>query len=95
MTTDATDTNEESDDNVRVVVRVRPFNNGEVDAGYEEIVHVDPIHGTIKLDPPENIDPSTNLARDNPAKMFTFDNVFDKKAVQVDVYNRVARCITA
>ena len=83
MTADSADTNEESDDNVRVVVRVRPFNNGEVDAGYEEIVHVDPIHGTIKLDPPENIDPSTNLARDNPAKMFTFDNVFDKKAVQV------------
>ena len=45
-----------------------------------------------RLDPPENIDPSTNLARDNPAKTFTFDNVFDKKAVQVDVYNRVARC---
>ena len=44
-----------------------------------------------RLDPPENIDPSTNLARDNPAKTFTFDNVFDKKAVQVDVYNRVAR----
>ena len=48
MTTDAIDTNGESDDNVRVVVRVRPFNNGEVDAGYREIVHVDPIHGTIK-----------------------------------------------
>lgn len=48
MTTDATDTNGESDDNVRVVVRVRPFNNGEVDAGYREIAHVDPIHGTIK-----------------------------------------------
>ena len=45
-----------------------------------------------RLEPPENIDPSTNLARDNPAKTFTFDNVFDKKAVQVDVYNRVARC---
>ena len=48
MTTDATDTNGESDDNVRVVVRVRPFNNGEVDAGDREIAHVDPIHGTIK-----------------------------------------------
>ena len=49
MTTDAiAETNGESDDNVRVVVRVRPFNNGEVDAGYKEIAHVDPIHGTIK-----------------------------------------------
>ena len=46
-----------------------------------------------RLEPPENIDPSTNLARDNPTKLFTFDTVFAMDSAQMDVYNRVARPI--
>jgi kinesin family protein 3/17 len=45
------------------------------------------------LEPPEAIDPSTNLVRDNPTKMFTFDTVFAMDSAQMDVYNRVARPI--
>ncbi len=81
------------DDNVRVVVRVRPFSQDEKNSKYKQIVHVDSINGSVKLDPPENIDPSTNLARENPAKVFAFDTVFGMDSAQMDVYNRVARPI--
>ncbi len=32
------------------MVRVRPLHNKELSADYRNLVHVDPIHGTVRLD---------------------------------------------
>jgi hypothetical protein len=46
--TSSTEAGVDDDDNVRVVVRVRPFNQDETVAAYKNIVQVDGIHGTIR-----------------------------------------------
>ena len=47
------------------MVRVRPLNNKELSADYRNIVHVDPIHGTVRLDQLNGPDRS----RDAPPKV--------------------------
>lgn len=70
-------------ENVKVVVRVRPLNDSEMHSDYRNIIHVDAINGTVKL---ENL----NQSRESPPKIFTFDTVFppDVKQVHVLVLNR-------
>ena len=70
-------------ENVKVVVRVRPLNDSEMHSDYRNIIHVDAINGTVKL---ENL----NQSRESPPKIFTFDTVFppDVKQVYVHVLNR-------
>jgi hypothetical protein len=72
---------EQSSENVKVVVRVRPLNDKEMSADYRNITTVDAINGTVKLD-------HLNQTRESPAKVFTFDTVFPMDVKQVDVYNR-------
>ncbi|CAG0878873.1 unnamed protein product [Darwinula stevensoni] len=72
-------------ENVRVVVRVRPMNEAEVQANYENAVEVDSAKGSLSLMPP-------NKASE-PPKVFTFDLVFGPDSKQVDVYNSAARPI--
>lgn len=69
-------------ENVKVVVRVRPLNDSEMHSDYRNIIHVDAINGTVKL---ENL----NQSRESPPKIFTFDTVFppDVKQVHVLVLN--------
>ncbi len=71
-------------DNVKVVVRVRPFSDGE--RSYSNIVHVDCINGGVRL-------VHLNQVRESPDKHFAFDAVFGPDSTQMDVYNRVARPI--
>ena len=66
----------ESSENVKVVVRVRPLNDSEKSSDFRSIVHVDSINGTVKL---ENVSSS----RENPPKVFTFDTVFPPDVKQV------------
>lgn len=73
-------------DTVKVVVRVRPMNASEKEARYANIVQIDHINGSIKLETPNDA-----THRDSPPKMFTFDTVFGMDSTQLDVYNRVAR----
>ena len=70
-------------ENVKVVVRVRPLNDSEMHSDYRNIIHVDAINGTVKL---ENL----NQSRESPPKIFTFDTVFppDVKQVYVHVLSR-------
>lgn len=75
----------EGNDNVKVVVRCRPFNQKEKMMNHKQAVLVDEIRGTIevnKLETPHE-----------PPKTFTFDTVFGPDSKQLDVYNLTARPI--
>ena len=86
MTVNSPIPNTDPDENVKVVVRVRPLNDKEKKDDYRNIVHIDTIHGTIKLD-------QLNAPREAPSKCFNFDTVFGPESSQMEVYNRVARPI--
>ncbi|XP_054890392.1 kinesin-like protein KIF3A isoform X1 [Poeciliopsis prolifica] len=76
---------QEVSDNVKVVVRCRPFNQKEKMMAHKQAVNVDEIRGTItvnKLEIPHE-----------PPKTFTFDTVFGPDSKQLDVYNLTARPI--
>ncbi|XP_031175415.1 kinesin-like protein KIF3A isoform X1 [Sander lucioperca] len=76
---------QEVNDNVKVVVRCRPFNQKEKMMSHKQAVIVDENRGTItvnKLETPHE-----------PPKTFTFDTVFGPDSKQLDVYNLTARPI--
>ncbi|XP_031808964.1 kinesin-like protein KIF3A isoform X2 [Sarcophilus harrisii] len=75
----------ESCDNVKVVVRCRPFNEREKAMCYKLSVTVDEMRGTITVHKTD----SSN----EPPKTFTFDTVFGPESKQLDVYNLTARPI--
>ncbi|XP_038596513.1 kinesin-like protein KIF3A isoform X1 [Tachyglossus aculeatus] len=75
----------ESCDNVKVVVRCRPFNEREKAMCYKLSVSVDEMRGTITVH-------KTDSANE-PPKTFTFDTVFGPESKQLDVYNLTARPI--
>uniref|UniRef100_A0A8C0GYJ8 Kinesin family member 3A n=1 Tax=Chelonoidis abingdonii TaxID=106734 RepID=A0A8C0GYJ8_CHEAB len=72
-------------DNVKVVVRCRPFNEREKVMCYKMAVNVDEMRGTITVHKTD----SSN----EPPKTFTFDTVFGPESKQLDVYNLTARPI--
>ena len=63
-------------ENVRVVVRVRPLSEKEVEAGYRQITKVDTVNKTICVE-------NRQAADGEPPKIFTFDVVFDTDSRQV------------
>ena len=67
-------------DNVKVVVRVRPFSEKERSADHTNIVHVDVLSGAVRLAQPGGHQPTR---RDAPDKNFAFDAVFGADATQV------------
>ena len=73
-------------ENVRVVVRVRPMNEKELEGRCQNIIDVDTLNNIITICNP-------NATREEPLKVFSFDAVFDSKATQVDIYNETARPI--
>lgn len=73
-------------ENVRVVVRVRPQSEKEVQAGYRSMVTVDDLNCSILVTNPD-------AQQGEPPKVFTFDSVFGTDSKQVDVYNIAARPI--
>ncbi|XP_062976760.1 kinesin-like protein KIF3A isoform X2 [Elgaria multicarinata webbii] len=75
----------ENSDNVKVVVRCRPFNEREKVMCYKMSVNVDEMRGTITVHKTD----SSN----EPPKTFTFDTVFGPESKQLDVYNLTARPI--
>lgn len=60
-------------ENVRVVVRVRPLNKREIDAGYEEVTEINPECKQISL-----LKPGTDIV-----KTFTFDKILREDCTQV------------
>ncbi|KAL7989182.1 hypothetical protein Chor_011848 [Crotalus horridus] len=75
----------DNSDNVKVVVRCRPFNEREKAMCYKMAVNVDEMRGTITVHKTD----SSN----EPPKTFTFDTVFGPESKQLDVYNLTARPI--
>lgn len=75
---DSMEESSKESENVKVVVRVRPLNDSEMHSDYRNIIHVDAINGTVKL---ENL----NQSRESPPKIFTFDTVFPPDVKQVHV----------
>ncbi|KAM6471784.1 kinesin-like protein KIF3A isoform 1-T1 [Liasis olivaceus] len=75
----------DNSDNVKVVVRCRPFNEREKAMCYKMAVSVDEMRGTITVHKTD----SSN----EPPKTFTFDTVFGPESKQLDVYNLTARPI--
>ncbi|XP_048343916.1 kinesin-like protein KIF3A isoform X3 [Sphaerodactylus townsendi] len=75
----------DNSDNVKVVVRCRPFNEREKVMSYKMSVSVDEMRGTITVHKTD----SSN----EPPKTFTFDTVFGPESKQLDVYNLTARPI--
>uniref|UniRef100_A0A1B6CIN5 Kinesin-like protein n=1 Tax=Clastoptera arizonana TaxID=38151 RepID=A0A1B6CIN5_9HEMI len=73
-------------ENVRVVIRVRPLNEQEIQAGYKKIVNVNSIARMLSVLNPQ----ASNIEH---TKSFTFDVIFDTDSKQVDVYNETARPI--
>ncbi|XP_071552251.1 kinesin-like protein KIF3A isoform X1 [Panulirus ornatus] len=73
-------------ENVRVVVRVRPQSEKELQAGYRSTVTVDDLNCSILVTNPD-------AQEGEPPKVFTFDSVFGTDSKQVDVYNIAARPI--
>ncbi|KAJ9593965.1 hypothetical protein L9F63_014606 [Diploptera punctata] len=73
-------------ENVRVVVRVRPLSEKEIECGFREITTVNTVNNTILVENP-------HAADGEPPKTFTFDTVFDTDSRQMDVYNETARPI--
>jgi kinesin family protein 3/17 len=69
---------------VRVVVRVRPLSEKEIETGYRQITKVDTVNKTISVENPQAAD-------GEPPKTFTFDVVFDTDSRQVSY----RYCITA
>lgn len=63
-------------ENVRVVVRIRPMDKSELDAGSENIVRVDRLNRCITVEKPQS-------SASEPPKIYYFDNVFDGDSTQV------------
>lgn len=80
-------------ENVRVVVRVRPLSEKEIETGYQQITKVDTVNKTITVENPQAAD-------GEPPKTFTFDVVFDTDSRQVSykccftwlIYVRIIHC---
>eukprot|EP00126_Sphaerothecum_destruens_P001018 Sdes_comp12227_c0_seq1m2964 len=77
----------EKSDSVKVVVRVRPFNEKEIKDGHKFITQVDSRNNSISL---INPNPKSEI---DAKRTFTFDATFDEKSTQVEVYSSVARPI--
>lgn len=70
-------------ENVRVVLRVRPLSEQEIENSCRQITSVDSSCNAISVTNPQ-------APSEEPPKVFTFDTVFDTDSTQIDVYNRVA-----
>ncbi|XP_055643245.1 kinesin-like protein KIF3A [Toxorhynchites rutilus septentrionalis] len=73
-------------ENVRVVVRVRPMDKNEIEAGSQNIIKADPCNRCITVYKP-------NANSSEPPKVYYFDNVFGEESTQIDLYVDTARPI--
>ncbi|CAH8491006.1 unnamed protein product [Heterobilharzia americana] len=69
---------------VKVLVRCRPLNKKEVEAGHERCVFVDTSNATIEVRNPRG------KPEDAPRR-FTFDSVYDENSTQRDLYDESFR----
>lgn len=77
-----------SSQNVKVAVRVRPFNKRELGLGSKCVVEVRPDGSSVTIADPA-ADPGVSAPPE--PKAFAFDYAFDTDSTQQDVYARVGR----
>lgn len=70
-----------SSEAVKVVIRCRPMSEKEMQAGHECVVEINPKANDIFVSKP---------GADEAPKQFTFDNCFDWRVRQVDIYDQCA-----
>jgi len=75
---------DKADECVKVVLRCRPMNSTEKQAGRERIVEMNTSSGQIRLQ---------NPAVSEPPKEYTFDGVYNWDSRQVDVYDGTCKPI--
>ena len=75
-----------TEENVRVVVRVRPLNKKEQEKGCREVVLIHQPDCIIEIKNPA-------VEGEKEGKSFTFDGVFPGDTPQAELYNQVARPI--
>lgn len=91
-------------ENVKVAIRVRPFNRREKDLGAKEIVEIGPEGKSITISDPNASAQSSGPAagagasaanKDGEAgkKTFFFDHVYGSDSAQADVYTQIAKPI--
>lgn len=71
-------------ENVRVVVRVRPMDQAEIDSGSANVVKVDKLNRCINV---TKINASSSSAMSEPPKRYYFDNVFGEDSTQVCIHS--------
>lgn len=81
-----------SDDNVKVIIRCRPFNDKEKREGAHNVVHSNHEMATVTIDPP---DLEEQTARERKGEMvmnkrvprtFTFDAVYGVESKNIDMF---------
>jgi len=76
----------QEDECVKVVVRCRPMNTKEINDGRQRIVDMDLTLGQVSVRNPK-------LDAREPPKTFTFDQVYNWDAIQIDIFNNAAKPI--
>jgi len=71
------------EENVSVVVRVRPFTKKELEKGSTDVLSIDHFENIVEI---------RNCAK-NDAKYYKFDAVFPQTTEQAEMYNLIARPI--
>lgn len=79
-------------DNVKVIVRCRPFNEKEKKEGAHNVVHCDHDMATITIDPPNLEEQNQKKARgemimnEKVPRTFTFDGVYGEESKNIDMF---------
>jgi Kinesin motor domain len=90
-------------ENVKVAIRVRPFNRREKDLGAKSVVEIgeegksitiiDPSSGSTSAGAAASAGQGSNKEKDDGKKTFFFDHVYGSETPQIDVYTQIAKPI--
>lgn len=76
---------EDTSENVRVYIRVRPLNKKEKTQNVRNVVHIDSKENVLAL-----IKPGRPFEKIEKPKSFKFDHIFPESTSQMEIYRRVA-----
>ncbi|CAL6042334.1 Kinesin-like_protein [Hexamita inflata] len=76
-----------SDDNVRVIVRCRPFNKREAGQGDYNIIFQDKELGQVTIERPETKDMNGKVLDTKTRQTYTFDGSYGQTSTQIEVFD--------
>lgn len=80
-----------NEDNVRVIVRCRPFNKREADLGDFNIVDIDHEMGQVRLQKPDATDMNGRKLKEKVFHTFTYDGAYGERSTQIEVFDESVR----